>query len=114
MQIFVNTSTGKHISLEVKPDDIIESIKVQIQSKEGIPLDRQRLTFNGKLLNDKDTLWFCSIRLHSTLYLSEGTPGWMQIFVHGFTGKNELFDVMPTLTIKELWEKIENKMTASP
>ena len=38
----------------------------------------------------------------------------MQIFVHGFTGINESFDVMPSSTIKDLWEKIEDKMSAAP
>lgn len=114
MQIFVNTASGKHISLEVKPNDLIENVKSQIQSKEGIPCERQRLSFGGKQLNDKDTLGSCSIRIHSTLHLSEGAPGGMQIFIHGFTGINESFDIMPTITIKDLWGKIEDKMSVSP
>ncbi len=36
MQIFVKTLTGKHITLEVEPNDRIEDVKAKIQDKEGI------------------------------------------------------------------------------
>jgi ubiquitin len=35
MQIFVKTFTGKHITLEVEPTDLIEDVKAKIQDKEG-------------------------------------------------------------------------------
>lgn len=34
MQIFVNTLTGKTLTLEVQPEDTIENIKAKIQEKE--------------------------------------------------------------------------------
>lgn len=35
MQIFVKTLTGKTITLEVDPNDSIDSVKQKIQDKEG-------------------------------------------------------------------------------
>ncbi len=67
--IFVKTSNGKTITLEVEPSDTIEEVKTKIQEKEGIPPHEQRLIFASKELEDDKTMSYYNVKRENTLHL---------------------------------------------
>lgn len=113
MHIYVKIFTGKNVEFEIDPNNNINDLKTQIQNKTQIPSDRQRLTFAGKQLDNENTISSYSIHENSTLHLKLGQPGGFQIFIHDFSGIDKPFEVTPTETIKEFWDKIEKKITAT-
>lgn len=68
-QIFIKTLQGKTITIEVKDTDTISSIKDKIRDIEGIPQDQMRLVFNGKQLEDNNTIADYGIMAESSIHL---------------------------------------------
>eukprot|EP00973_Karenia_brevis_P049130 6814043-Karenia_brevis.AAC.1 len=78
MQIFVKTITGKTITLDVEADELIDTVKAKIQEKEGTSVDQQRLSFNGKKLEEGHMLSDYSIQNESVLQVHDTAGPTMQ------------------------------------
>ena len=69
MQIFVKTLTGKTLTIDCDKSDDIEKVKEQIFYKVETPVERQRLIFKGKQLENGRTLDEYNIKKEDTLHL---------------------------------------------
>ena len=69
MQVFVKSMSGKTLSVDVEPDESIESLKAKIREKEGIAPDQQRVVFEGKQLDSTKSISDYGIEEDSTLHL---------------------------------------------
>ena len=70
MNIYVKLHTGKLLTLQVEPNDSIESVMNKIHEREGIPSDEQRLIFIGKQLQKEKSLSDCDIQDYCSLFLA--------------------------------------------
>ena len=105
--IFVKTLAGRTITVEVEPSVNVQSVKVKIERKLGVPLDKQHLLFDGKRLETGRPLCEYNIPTESVLYLAP-TSG-MHIFVKMRTEKTISLETEPSNTILDLKEIIQDK-----
>jgi len=68
MQIFI-IYRGRTITLDVNPDDTVSEVKTKLEAKTLIPSTMQRLSFNGKCLEDTHVLKDYGIQKESNLRL---------------------------------------------
>ena len=104
-QIFVKTISGTIIALYVNLFDPIMILKREIQVKEGISSDRQRLLLAGEILEDRMALNDCAIKNESTIHLEYS----FQVLVKILSNKTIALEVYSSDFVEKIKEKIQYK-----
>ena len=109
-QLFVDLPRGRSMTLEVHPSDTVASVKRSIQAREGVAFDVQQLTFQGRRLNDADTVTGCGIAPHnSVIQVAIDETRDTQIFV-AIPGQDRISLWVNTMyTVARVKEQIESR-----
>ncbi|WJX63889.1 RING-type E3 ubiquitin transferase [Trifolium repens] len=70
IQIFIRGLDGNTISASFRSSDKVVNVKLEILYRQSIPVQHQRLIFNGMQLDDNMTLAHYNIEAESTLHLA--------------------------------------------
>ena len=54
--LYVRTPKGKLLNLGASPEETVGSLKSRLAFWEGVPVNKQRLMFNGTAMDDNRTL----------------------------------------------------------
>ena len=69
LKFSIQTLAGQTVRVDASEGELVEFIKERIQEKEGIPVDEQKLTYNGQQLENGKTLASYDITKNSTFQL---------------------------------------------
>ena len=106
MKVFVVFKT-KPIAFEVDPQSNILELKSKLELETHVPINRQRLIFSGKLLEDAKRLSDYSIQKESSVYMVEQfSAGEMQIVVKTHNDNEYPISVLPSTTILEIKDQV--------
>ena len=108
--VFVETPSGKTISLGVLPTDTITSVKSNLQDKEGIPSEQQTLFFQNEQLEDIRTLSTYLIQNGDTLDLVLRPRGTIDVSIKPALGRGKTITIatLPSDTVATVKAKIQD------
>ncbi|EDO08561.1 ubiquitin family protein [Babesia bovis T2Bo] len=69
MTVQVQTMLGQKIEVEVDPNDTVLEFKKKLSKKQKLPVDQQRIIYQGKMLQDHKTLAEYNIQNNAVIHM---------------------------------------------
>ena len=113
IQIFVQTPSGRNISLDVKGSTTVLDIKGMIEDKEHVPHYMQKLVFSGNILHNPFSMSQLKISTNSTIQLLPG-DGSIPIIVRTQVENIITLEVKASDTIENVKSKIQVREEIPP
>ena len=90
--LYVRTLTGKLINLDASPEETVGSFKSRLTFWEGVPVNQQRLMFNGQAMGDNRTLKHYNVPKGGEVHLK---PDKMGMYIRKSDGNTVLVEPSP-------------------
>lgn len=68
IEVFVITLLNRTLTLKINPKSTVAQLKLMIEKEEGFPVDKMRLIYAGRQLEDSKTLNYYGIKEGSTIH----------------------------------------------
>ncbi|GIX63588.1 ubiquitin family protein [Babesia caballi] len=69
MRVQVQTMMGQKLEVDVEPNETVLDLKKKLSKKQKLPVDQQRIIFEGKMLQDNKTLAEYNIKNNSVIHM---------------------------------------------
>ena len=115
LEFRVNLPDGIVMEIHDPSNETVHLVKQELVLKSGVPVPQQQLFFEGRELENSQTLGQCGIKDGSVLEMiplhtiASNEPVGMNLFIKTLTGKTIMLVIHPTDKIGDLKERIRDK-----
>lgn len=110
-EIVIKTFSGDSFTVQVTPNDTVETVKIKIQERQRISPESQKIKYAGRELENHTRLGDLNIHTATTFYLEVLQPP--KIFVKPLMGEAIALDFDPYVTVTEVKSGIQEKLGIS-
>lgn len=69
MRVQVQTMLGENVDVEVEPNETVLDLKKKLSKKQKLPVEQQRIIYEGKMMQDSKTLADYNIKNNSVIHM---------------------------------------------
>ena len=110
-EIVIKTFSGNSFTVQVTPNDTVETVKTKICERQGISPESQKIIYTGRELENHMQLGELNVHTAATFYLEELQPP--KIYVKPLMGEAIALDFDPNVTVAEVKSEIQEKVGIS-
>ena len=110
-EIVIKTFSGDSFTVQVTPDDTVETVKTKIHERQGIAPESQKIIYTGRELENHTRLGELNVHTATTFYLEVLQPP--KIYVKPLMGEAIALDFDPNVTVADVKSGIQEKVGIS-
>ena len=110
-EIVIKTFSGDSFTVQVTPDDTVETVKTKIYDRQGIAPESQKIIYTGRELENHTRLGELNVHTATTFYLEVLQPP--KIYVKPLMGEAIALDFDPNVTVADVKSGIQEKVGIS-